>query len=76
MQMLPITVGLGGSPRLLDIGGVPYLFPMADKTKLYDLGEMAALAELPGAFVFGAGAASSRVAGVNAEVKVIKKWIC
>ena len=62
-------LGLGGSPRLVDIGGVPYLFPTANKTKLYDLTEMAALAELPGAFILGAGAGSSRVAGVNCEVR-------
>ncbi len=53
---------------MVDIGGVPYLFPRANKTKLYDLTEMAALAELPGAFLLGAGAGSSRVAGVNCEV--------
>ncbi len=38
--------------------------------QLYDLGEMATLAELPGAFMLGAGAGSSRVAGVNCEVCV------
>lgn len=52
----------------MDIGGVPYLIPVADKTKLYNLSDMAALAELPGAFILGAGAGSSRVAGVNCEV--------
>lgn len=60
--------GLCGSPRLLDIGGVPYLVPLADRTKFYDLKEMARLAELPGAFLLGAGAGSSRVAGVNCEM--------
>ena len=37
-------------------------------TQFYDLGEMAALAELPGAFILGAAAVSSRVAGSNGEV--------
>lgn len=60
--------GLGGSPRLLDIGGTGYLLPLADTTKLFDLGEMASLVGLPGAFVLGAGAGSSRVAGVNCEM--------
>ena len=65
-----VSSGLGGSPRLMDIGGVPYLIPLADKTKLYDLTEMAALADLPGAFMLGAGAGSSRVAGINCEVSL------
>ncbi len=69
-----MPVGLGGSTRLVDIGGVPYLVPLADRTKLYDLAEMAELAELPGAFVIGAGAGSSRVAGVNCEVSA--NWNC
>ena len=34
------------------------------------MGEMAALSGLPNAFILGAGAASSRVAGVNCEVCV------
>ncbi len=62
--------GLGGSPRLVDVGGVPYLVPLANKKKLYNLTEVARLAELPGAFMIGAGAGSSRVAGVNCEVGV------
>lgn len=55
----------------MDIGGVPYLIPLADRTKLYDLAEMAALADLPGAFLLGAGAGSSRVTGVNCEVCIL-----
>ena len=54
---------------MVDIGGVPYLLPVANTSKMYDLAEMAELAELPGAFVLGAGAGSSRVAGVNCEVR-------
>ena len=30
-------IGLGGKPRLLDIGGVPYLVPLAQKNKLYEM---------------------------------------
>lgn len=65
------AAGLGGSPRLVDIGGVPYLIPVVDRSKLYNLTEMAVLAELPGAFLLGAGAGSSRVAGVNCEVSEV-----
>ena len=30
-----LCAGLCGSPRLLDVGGVPYLMPVPDKTKVY-----------------------------------------
>jgi hypothetical protein len=60
--------GLCGSPQLLDVGGVPYLMPVPDKTKTYDLGELAALAGLPGGLIIGAGAGSSKAAGVNCEM--------
>ena len=29
-----LMIGFGGSPRILDIGGVPYLMPIADKSKV------------------------------------------
>merc|ERR1719516_780560 len=29
--------GLGGNPRVLDIGGVPYLMPMVKREKLYQM---------------------------------------
>jgi len=29
-----LMLGFGGSPRILDIGGVPYLMPIADKSKV------------------------------------------
>ena len=44
--------------------------PVVDKSKLYDLTQVAALVGLPGAFMIGAGAASSKVAGVNCEVRL------
>ena len=28
------VVGFGGSPRIVDIGGVPYLMPIVDKSKV------------------------------------------
>lgn len=55
---------------------MPYLVPLANRSKLYDLAEMAELAELPGAFVLGAGAGSSKVAGVNCEVGNNIKHVC
>ncbi|XP_064392081.1 ester hydrolase C11orf54 homolog [Halichondria panicea] len=60
--------GICGSPRLVDIGGVPYLFPLPDCSKLYDMADIARLVGLPGAFLLGAGAGSSKVVGVNCEM--------
>lgn len=47
--------------------------------QVYDLNTVAKDIELPGAFILGAGAASSRILGVNAEVSNKKhdssQWI-
>jgi hypothetical protein len=61
--------GLGGSPRIVDIGGVPYLMPLVNKDKRYDLSKVARLAGVPDAFIIGAGAASYLINGVNSEVR-------
>ncbi|KAM6094441.1 ester hydrolase C11orf54 homolog isoform 2-T3 [Chlamydotis macqueenii] len=60
--------GICGKPRIADVGGVPYLIPVVQKEKVYDLNTVAKDIELPGAFILGAGAASSKVVGVNAEL--------
>uniref|UniRef100_A0A8B9PWN5 Chromosome 11 open reading frame 54 n=1 Tax=Apteryx owenii TaxID=8824 RepID=A0A8B9PWN5_APTOW len=60
--------GICGKPRIADVGGVPYLLPLVQKEKVYDLNIVAKDIELPGAFILGAGAASSRILGVNAEL--------
>ena len=39
--------------------------------QVYELSKMAALAKLPDAFIIGAGAGSSLVAGVNCEVRCV-----
>ncbi|XP_019379835.1 PREDICTED: ester hydrolase C11orf54 homolog [Gavialis gangeticus] len=59
--------GICGKPRIADVGGVPYLLPLVQEDKVYDLNTIAKEIELPGAFILGAGAASSRNLGVNAE---------
>ncbi|XP_019385883.1 PREDICTED: ester hydrolase C11orf54 homolog [Crocodylus porosus] len=60
--------GICGKPRIADVGGVPHLLPLVQKDKVYDLNTVAKEIELPGAFILGAGAASSRILGVNAEL--------
>ncbi|KAL8562084.1 hypothetical protein ACOMHN_031855 [Nucella lapillus] len=60
--------GLCGSPRLADVGGPPYLLPLAQRDKLYDLADVARLVDLPGAFMVGAGAGPWKIVGVNSEL--------
>ncbi|XP_030009332.1 ester hydrolase C11orf54 homolog [Sphaeramia orbicularis] len=60
--------GLCGSPRITDVGGVPYLVPLVHKDKEYDMNAVAKEVELPGAFMLGAGAVASRIVGMNAEL--------
>lgn len=60
--------GICGSPRLADVGGVPYLLPLPQKDKLYNLAEIAKLVELPKAFLIGAGAGPTKVIGCNSEL--------
>ncbi|KAH0625202.1 hypothetical protein JD844_033428 [Phrynosoma platyrhinos] len=64
--------GICGKPRIADVGGVPYLLPLVQKDKVYDLNTVAKEIQLPGAFFLGAGAVSSRVVGGNAEVIEVK----
>ncbi|KAM9846739.1 ester hydrolase C11orf54 homolog [Aulostomus maculatus] len=60
--------GLCGSPRITDVGGVPYLVPLVKKHKEYDMNAVSKELELPGAFILGAAAAPSRIVGMNAEL--------
>ncbi|XP_077197560.1 ester hydrolase C11orf54 homolog [Paroedura picta] len=60
--------GICGKPRIADVGGVPNLVPLVQKDKVYDLNVVAKEIQLPGAFFLGAGAASSRIVGGNAEL--------
>ncbi|XP_047487418.1 ester hydrolase C11orf54 homolog [Penaeus chinensis] len=62
------AAGLCGSPRLADVGGVPYLMPMVQKDKLYDVKDLAVAVGLPSAFVVGAGAGPHPYVGVNSEM--------
>ena len=66
-------LGIGGKQRILDIGGVPYLVPLAQKHKLYDMRDYPTLTEMglkgeDEALVIGAGAAPWTFLGRNAEV--------
>ncbi|KAG7223211.1 hypothetical protein INR49_015744 [Caranx melampygus] len=63
-----ISLCLCGSPRITDVGGVPYLVPLVQKHKEYNMNNISKELELPGAFILGAAAAPSRIVGMNAEL--------
>ncbi|KAL0994425.1 hypothetical protein UPYG_G00122040 [Umbra pygmaea] len=60
--------GLCGKPRITDVGGVPYLVPLVKVDKEYNMNSVSKDVELPGAFILGAGAVSSKTVGMNAEL--------
>lgn len=62
------AAGLCGNPRIADVGGVPHLVPLPQTDKIYNLNNIADEVELPSAFILGAGAASFKAVGVNAEL--------
>lgn len=62
------AAGLCGSPRLADVGGVPYLMPTVQRDKVYDLKDLAASVDLPNSFIVGAGAGPHNYVGVNSEL--------
>ena len=71
-----ISLGLGGKQRILDIGGVPYLIPLAQKDKLYDMKDYPTLTNMDlkeneEALIIGAGAAPWTYLERNAEVHII-----
>lgn len=67
--MYCINVGLGGSPLLLEIGGPPFLLPLVQSSKVYNVKEIAQKA-LPGKgkiLAIGAGAGPFPLANTNCE---------
>ncbi|XP_065155796.1 ester hydrolase C11orf54 homolog isoform X1 [Atheta coriaria] len=48
--------GLGGKSKLVEVGGPAYLLPLVNRTKLYDITDVAKAAQINPAFIIGAGA--------------------
>ncbi|XP_017771768.1 PREDICTED: ester hydrolase C11orf54 homolog [Nicrophorus vespilloides] len=59
--------GLNGNPNLLDIGGPSFLIPLVDRTKVYDLKDMAEISGNKPAFLIGAGAGPFNHLKTNCE---------
>lgn len=65
--------GICGQQRILDVGGVPYLIPLARRDKFYDLRDLPSLAKMEvgageKALIIGAAAAPWTFLNRNAEV--------
>lgn len=60
--------GIGGDPRIGEIGGVRFLCPLPKKDKVYDLKEVAKQVDLPEAFLIGAGAGPLPFVKKNSEM--------
>lgn len=59
--------GICGKTRIVEVGGVPYLLPLVNKEKVYDVNKIAKEIKLPGAFILGAGAGPFHILGFNSE---------
>uniref|UniRef100_A0A2K5JNZ7 DUF1907 domain-containing protein n=1 Tax=Colobus angolensis palliatus TaxID=336983 RepID=A0A2K5JNZ7_COLAP len=59
--------GICGKTRIAEVGGVPYLLPLVNQKKVYDLNKIAKEIKLPGAFFLGAGAGPFQTLGFNSE---------
>jgi len=60
--------GICGDPRIADVGGIPNIMDYEHHKEVFHIPTIASQCDLPGAYVFGAGAASSKVVGQNAEL--------
>lgn len=64
-----VAPGLGGSETIVEIGGPPYLLPLVDRTKIYDLKTIATRVQPGGTEVLaiGAGAGYFPMLNTNCE---------
>eukprot|EP01083_Nonionella_stella_P284395 968169_1 len=62
--------GICGSPRMVDVGGEPFLYNPTKRHKRFDLSDVVRNAELEKGFIFGPAATSSVSLGCNAELMV------
>lgn len=63
-----VESGLGGKPTLLEVGGPPYLLPLVQRDKLYNIPEITRQIQGPGKiFAVGAGAGPYPIRSSNCE---------
>lgn len=68
--------GLGGNPRVADIGGQAHLAPIPKRDKIYSLLDMTRSMEMnqETGFILGAGAGPFRIVGMNSELMPNLSW--
>lgn len=66
-----LFIGLTGNPKLVEIGGPPYLVPLVQRDKLYDLAALAGHLRRDPAYLAGAGAGPWPFINVNCEVTTL-----
>lgn len=62
--------GICSGTRLALVGGVPYLIPVPNMSKMYTFDIIGQQVGLPNGFFIGAGAGNSRAVGTNCEMMV------
>lgn len=70
LTQLPFTLangGLNGNTHLMDVGGPPYLLPLVQLDKVYNLCDIPELMKMKSAFIIGAGAGSHPYTKTNCE---------
>ena len=60
--------GIGGRPKILDVGGVPYLIPTPQLERIYNFDVLAEITGIESAFFIGAGAGGCHILGMNSEM--------
>uniref|UniRef100_A0A1B6EDV6 DUF1907 domain-containing protein n=1 Tax=Clastoptera arizonana TaxID=38151 RepID=A0A1B6EDV6_9HEMI len=60
--------GLGGSETIVEFGGVPYLMPLVQRDKVYDLKDLIQIIGIDPVFVVGAGAGPHVYVQKNSEL--------
>jgi len=60
--------GIGGKPRIADVGGVKNLFYYENRGFFYKFEDIAKTTGIPNGFIMGPGAGSARIVKVNSEL--------
>lgn len=61
---------MSGNPNLLELGGAPYLLPLVQREKIYDIKNIAKSLDLSPVLAIGAGAGPWPYAGVCCEASL------
>lgn len=68
-----LILGLSGSTSIVDIGGPPFLLPLVDRTKIYDLKTIAQKVQPPSTDILAIGAGAGYYPLLNTNCEVIRR---